>query len=570
MWLATLPELAARAERWAAADPDDADRAEVRRRVAAGDEAWLREGFAARLEFGTAGMRGPLGPGPGRMNRLAVRRVTAALARWAAGGRGPVVVGWDGRRGSEVFAADAARVLSRAGLPVVRAPALCPTPHVAYAVKVLGARAGIMVTASHNPPQDNGYKVYGPDGAQIVAPADAEISAHLDALPPGDPLAGDDGAGGAPVTVWGPELEEGWTREILALRVHAPAALRIAYTPLHGVGAGPFRRLMARGGYGDLHVVADQEAPDGAFPTVAFPNPEEPGALDRARALATAVQADLLLANDPDADRIAVGIPDGAGGWRVLDGNEVGTLLAEDLLAHGPGGLRLVATSLVSSQLLSRVARHHGARYAETLTGFKWIARAGLAAAAEGYRAVLGYEEALGVSVGEVVRDKDGLSAALLVADLASAWRDRGGLAAALDALALRHGVHRSTQKSWTLPGADGKARMAAILQRLRAEPPRSLAGLAVVAVVDTLAGHRTALPGGERSPIALPPSDVLGFELEGGSRVLVRPSGTEPKLKVYVEVVEAAGGDLAAARVRADGQRGRLVEAMSALVLAP
>ncbi len=557
-----------RAAAWAAVDPDPETRGETERRLAARDDTWLAEGFAARLEFGTAGMRGPLGAGPGRMNRLMVRRVTAAIAAWVRSGTGPVVVGWDGRRGSEVFARDAALVLARAGIPVSMAPGLCPTPYVAYAVKVLGARAGIMVTASHNPPQDNGYKVYGPDGAQIVSPADRDISALLDALAPGDPLAGAlDEPMPAMVTRWGPELEAGWTREILALRVHPPAPLRIAYTPLHGVGAAPFRRLMAAGGYTDLHVVPEQERPDGAFPTVAFPNPEEPGALDRVKALGTAVGADLILANDPDADRIAVAIP-GEAGWRVLDGNEVGTLLAEDLLANGPGGKRLVATSLVSSQLLSRIAAHHGARYAETLTGFKWIARAGLEAAGEGYRAVLGYEEALGVSVGEVVRDKDGLSAALLVADLASAWRERGGLGPALDALSRRHGLHRSGQKSWTLPGADGRARIAAVMQRLRTSPPVAFSGRRVLAVADTQVGTRTELASGHIRPLGLPASDVLGFELEGGDRILVRPSGTEPKLKAYVEVVEPAGDDgLLEAGRRADQRRARLLTAVSEIV---
>jgi phosphomannomutase len=560
-------EWTSRARAWAAADPDPETRAETERRIDAGDAAWLQEGFAARLEFGTAGMRGPLGAGPGRMNRLTVRRVTAAIASWVRGGEGPVVVGWDGRRGSATFARDAARVLARSGIPVRMAPDLCPTPHVAYAVKVLGARAGIMVTASHNPPGDNGYKVYGPDGAQIVSPADADISALLDALPPGDPLEGvPDDALPDGVRTWDRGLTDGWLREILATRVHAPAPLRIAYTPLHGVGAAWFREVMRAGGYPDVHVVADQEQPDGAFPTVAFPNPEEPGALDRVLALATAVGADLVLANDPDADRIAVAIPT-PGGWRTLDGNEIGTLLAEDLLANGPGGERLVATSLVSSQLLSRIAAHHGARYAETLTGFKWIARAGLEARAAGFRAVLGYEEALGVSVGEIVRDKDGLSAALLVADLASAWRDRGGLAAALDALAVRHGLHRSAQKSWTLPGADGKARIATVMRRLRDETPTALAGRTVLAVRDTRSGIRRDLRTGAQRSLGLPPSDVLGFELEGGDRILVRPSGTEPKLKAYVEVVEPVEGDLGAARSRADGRRADLVAAISAIV---
>lgn len=560
--MTTTTEEAARA--WCAVDPDPTTRAETERRLAARDESWLREGFSGRLSFGTAGMRGPLGAGPNRMNRLTVRRVTRALALHVLEHGGTsAVVGFDGRHGSRAFAADAAAVLAGAGLRVHLFPDLCPTPVLAYAVRALGSSAGVMVTASHNPPQDNGYKVYGPDGAQIVSPTDTSVSAHLDALAvdAGLPMAG--GAEPVPDT-----LVDAYVREVLALRVHASPARRpvIAYTPMHGVGGALVQRVLGAAGY-EVHVVPEQAAPDGDFPTMRFPNPEEKGALDLVLALAERVGAELVLANDPDADRIAVAVPDG-GRWRPLTGNEVGTLLAEDLLANGASDRpRLVATSLVSSSLLAKIADAHGAAYAETLTGFKWIARAAILR--PDARFVLGFEEALGVCVGEVVRDKDGVSAALLVADLAADRLDRGGLPGAIDELHRLHGVHLATQVSWTLPGAEGRAKIAAAMSRFREEPPSVLGGLAVVASSDTSVGTRRDLRTGEVTRLDLPASDVLSFEIEGGDRVLLRPSGTEPKLKAYVEVVQpVSGDDLAGAREvaaqRLERLRAELTDALS------
>lgn len=532
-----------------AADPDPATRAQAEALLAAGDPAALRDHFGARLSFGTAGLRGALGPGPNRMNRALVRRVTAGLAavvRARIPGDGPVVVGFDARTGSRTFAEDAARVLRGAGLRAARFDDVCPTPVLAYAVRALRARAGVMVTASHNPPGDNGYKVYGPDGAQIVSPFDREVSQATDAV--GEIPLGD---AGEPVP---PDVLDAYVRDVSGLRVRGPdRTVRIAYTPLHGVGRDTLLRVLAAAGHIDVHVVPEQGDPDGTFPTVAFPNPEEPGALDRVLALAARVGAGLVLANDPDADRIAVAVPT-ASGWRALTGNEVGTLLAEELLARGPGGDRLVATTIVSSTLLSKIANHHGARYAETLTGFKWIARAGLESPA---RFVLGYEEALGVCAGEVVRDKDGLSAALLVADLAAGLAAEGRtLPDAIDDLHRRHGVHAATQVNVVLPGAAGVRAIADRMAAVRADPPATVGGRAVVGVEDLKEGGR------------LPPSDVLSFALEGGDRVLVRPSGTEPKLKAYVEVVEpVADGDLAAARERADARLAGLRRAVTGLV---
>ncbi|MCA9491475.1 MAG: phospho-sugar mutase, partial [Myxococcales bacterium] len=403
--MTTTPVETARA--WCAADPDPSTREETERRLAAGDDAWIRDGFGGRLSFGTAGMRGPLGPGPNRMNRLTVRRVTRALAQHVLEqGGDSAVVGFDGRHGSRVFAADAAAVLAGAGLRVHVFPDLCPTPVLAYAVRALGASAGVMVTASHNPPQDNGYKVYGPDGAQIVSPTDTSVSAHLDALALDAEIPMAQGA--LPVS---DALVDDYVRDVLALRVHPNPARRpvVAYTPMHGVGGALVQRVLGAAGY-EVHVVPEQAEPDGDFPTVRFPNPEEKGALDLVLALAERVGAELVLANDPDADRIAVAVPDG-GGWRPLTGNEVGTLLAEDLLAHGSTtGPRLVATSLVSSSLLAKIAEAHGAAYAETLTGFKWIARAAIADPALTF--VFGYEQALGYLVAPRPLDKDGITAA--------------------------------------------------------------------------------------------------------------------------------------------------------------
>nr|MBA2497001.1 phospho-sugar mutase [Acidimicrobiia bacterium] len=504
--------------------------------------------FATRLEFGTAGLRGPLGAGPARMNCALVRRATAGVARWVldggstggAGPTGPVVVGHDARHGSAAFAEDATRVLAGAGLEVARFDRLVPTPVLAFAVTHLGASAGIMVTASHNPSSDNGYKVYAGDGAQIVPPMDTAISAAIDAVGPlagvtvaddGDPRIRRVGAevvdayvAGAAAFVTGPE----------------PRDLRIAYTPLHGVGRDVLLAVFAAAGFPAPAVVAEQAEPDPDFPTVAFPNPEEPDAMDALLALAAGTGADLAIANDPDADRLAVAVPTPGGGWRALTGDEIGVVLGDWLLSCGVGADRLVATSIVSSSLLGRVADAAGVAFAETLTGFKWLARAALAR--PDLRFVYGYEEALGSCVGELVRDKDGISAAVAFAELAAAERAAGrSVLDRLDDLARAHGVHATRQRSVHLDGPDGLARARAVVGRLVADPPASLGGLAVIGVDDLRAGG------------PLPPSDVVRLRLTGG-RVLLRPSGTEPKLKAYVEaVVPVVDDDIATARVAAE-----------------
>ena len=529
---------------WQRDDPDPATVAELDALLAAGDEAALRAAFAAPLAFGTAGLRGPLGAGPARMNRVVVRRAAAGLCRWLdeRGDRGPVVVGRDARHGSAEFAADTAAVVAGTGRGVVLADGPMPTPVIAFAVRHLDAAAGVVVTASHNPPADNGYKVYAAGGAQILPPWDREIADHMAAvarvadLPLADP---DDPR----ISALGPDVVDAYLDGVAGLRVAPSAApVRVAYTPMHGVGLDVLRRAFDRAGLATPAVVDAQAEPDPDFPTVAFPNPEEPGAMDLLLDAATAEGVDLALANDPDADRLAAAVPTGPdGGWRVLTGDELGLVLADHLLRHTAGDDRLVVTTVVSSSALAKLAAAHGVHFVETLTGFKWLARAAMDR--PDLRPVLGYEEALGYSVGDLVRDKDGISAAVVMTEVV------GSLAAAgssvprrLDELAAEHGVHATAQRSIRFAGIDGPARMAERVDHLRLEPPVVLAGDAVTGVEDLAGGGR------------LPPTDAV--ILRGARwRVVVRPSGTEPKLKAYVEVVEPADGvdAVADARRRAD-----------------
>ena len=535
----TPEELVAAATAWRDDDPDPVTRAEVDALIAAGDHDALEARFGERLQFGTAGLRGALGAGPNRMNRALVRRATAGVAAWlrAQGRLGPVVVGRDARHGSAEFAADTAAVLAGAGFPVLALPRPLPTPVTAFAVLHHQAVAGIMITASHNPPADNGYKLYLGDGAQIVPPVDGEISAHIDAV---GSLAE------VPITTDGvAELDDGTLEAYLAAAVDllppGPRELSAVYTAMHGVGAETVRAAFARAGFPSLHEVAEQVEPDPDFPTVAFPNPEEPGALDLSLARARDVGADLVLANDPDADRLAVAIPDpdADGGWRPLTGDELGALLADHLLRRGGHtSADTLVTTVVSSRLLSRLAAANGVAYAEALTGFKWVVRA----PGSGQRFLFGYEEALGYCVGEVVRDKDGVSAALVAAELAAALRAEGSsLRARLEDIFRVHGAHVTRQRSLRIEGADWLDRVTAAMAALRADPPASVGERAIVEVEDLLAGDR------------LPPSDVLIWTLDG-ARLVIRPSGTEPKCKCYAEAVVAVpdGGDVALARAEA------------------
>ncbi|HEX5614216.1 MAG TPA: phospho-sugar mutase [Acidimicrobiia bacterium] len=538
------PALAAAVRAWIDADPDPHTRAELEALLAADDASALADRFAGPLEFGTAGLRGALGGGPSRMNVAVVRAAARGLAtflleaRSGAAERG-VVIGYDARHQSREFAHDSAAVLAAAGLRVHLADRCWPTPVTAFAVRHLGAAAGVMVTASHNPAPDNGYKVYEGNGAQITAPVDTEIASHIASAGPATeiPLAHDSSRIGA----IGDDVIGAYLDEALATVPYAgPRAVRIAYTPLHGVGRDVLLPLFARAGFDAPVVVAEQSEPDPDFPTTVFPNPEEPGALDLAFATAQRTGADIVLANDPDADRLAVAVPT-TDGYRRLTGDELGALLAEWLLRRGSGTDRLAVTTIVSSTLLDRIAAAHGASSARVLTGFKWIARA--VEDRPTLRFVCGYEEALGYAIGPHARDKDGLTAALAVAAMTAELLAAGRtLTDALDDLARVHGVHATSQWSVRFEGAAGAAEMSALMQRVRSAPPASLGGVEVAAVTDFLA-----------PTTGLPAADVVQLDLADSSRVLIRPSGTEPKLKCYFEVVEPVGADVASARAAAE-----------------
>ena len=530
-------ELIAQAQAWLTEDPDPDTRTELARLIDADDRAELAARFSGTLQFGTAGLRGELGAGPMRMNRSVVIRAAAGLAAYLkkqgpperAGEAGLVVIGYDARHKSHDFAQDTAAVMIGAGLRAAVLPRPLPTPVLAFAIRHLGAVAGVEVTASHNPPRDNGYKVYLGDGSQIVPPADIDIAAEIAAVP-------------SLTTVRRPT--EGWdtlddsvldaylARTDAVLSEGSPRTARTVYTAMHGVGKDVLLAAFARAGFPEPVLVAEQAEPDPEFPTVAFPNPEEPGAMDlafaTARACATA--PDLIIANDPDADRCAVAVQDGTD-WRMLRGDEVGALLAAHLVRRGATGT--FAESIVSSSLLGRIAEKAGLTHVETLTGFKWIARA------EGLR--YGYEEALGYCVDpDGVRDKDGITAALLITELASQLKEEGRtLLDLLDDLAVEHGLHATDQLSVRV---EDLSLIAAAMRRLREQPPTELAGLAITRTDDLTKGTAE-----------LPPTDGLRYTLDG-ARVIVRPSGTEPKLKCYLEVVIPVGShqDLPAARARA------------------
>jgi len=516
MSTAASPEIAdllSRARAWAAADPDASTRAEleaiVREVEAGGDPTDLADRFDGTLEFGTAGLRGALGAGPNRMNRVVVLRAAAGLAAYLPS-RGSVVVGYDARHLSDTFAEDTAAVMSGAGLDVWLLPRPLPTPVLAYAVRELGCVAGVMVTASHNPPQDNGYKVYLGDGSQIVSPADAEIAAKIAEV--GDLASVPRGTGWK---VLGEDLLDRYLDTVAGLAEDGPRDLDVVYTPLHGVGGTAVAQVLETAGFEPAQVVPEQEEPDPDFSTVAFPNPEEPGAMDLALALAQERGADLVVANDPDADRCAAAAPTPTG-WRMLRGDEVGALLATHLLRRGRTGV--LATTIVSSSLLSKIAAAAGQPYEETLTGFKWIGRVpGLA---------FGYEEALGYCCDpEHVKDKDGVSALLLLCELAADLKAEGRtLLDLLDDLAREHGLHATDQVSVRVSDL---SLISGAMERLRTSPPTSLGGLAVLGVDDLALGSSS-----------LPPTDGLRFRLDSGARVVVRPSGTEPKIKCYLEVV--------------------------------
>ena len=544
-------DLLDRARVWAAEDPDPVTKAELEALIESGDTAELADRFEGTLEFGTAGLRGALGAGPNRMNRVVVLRAAAGLAAYlrtngARTGldrhqkRDSVVIGYDARHNSDVFARDTAEVMTGAGLNAFVLPRPLPTPLLAFAIRDLGCVAGVMVTASHNPPQDNGYKVYLGDGSQIVPPADEEIAEEIAAvgavhdIPRSDQTTSSGQA--AEIEVLGDEVLDRYLKTVVDLAGGGPRELTIVYTPLHGVGGSTVVTALKQAGFAAPHVATVQAEPDPDFPTVSFPNPEEPGAMDLAMELAVEVDADIVVANDPDADRCAVAVPGGPHGWQMLSGDEVGALLAHHLLEVRREGV--YATSIVSSTLLGKMARAEKQLYAETLTGFKWIGRVPNLA--------FGYEEALGYCVDPThVKDKDGVSALLMVCDIAARAKAHGRtLRDLLDDVARTYGLHATDQLSARM---DDLAAIPAVVDRLRDHPPTSLGGLEVVGVDDLSLGSED-----------IPPTVGLRFRLADNGRVVVRPSGTEPKIKCYLEVVvpvqhEEDGVD--AARISAVGR---------------
>ncbi|MBB3035575.1 phospho-sugar mutase [Hoyosella altamirensis] len=512
---------------WIDADPDPATRDELR----ALDPELLAERFAAPLTFGTAGIRGPVRAGPNGMNIAVVTRTTAGIAAWLQGrclGGSTVVVGRDTRRGSESFARAAAEVMAGACFRVVLLPRPLPTPLVAYATRKLGAAAGIQITASHNPPEDNGYKLYLDGGAQLVAPADREIEKLIAAAP------GATSVPRQPVEASGDEIVTSYLHRVATLPRTPQRNIRVALTAMHGVGGETAVAALRGAGFTDIHLVREQFEPDPAFPTVRFPNPEEPGASDLLLSLAAEVEADIAVALDPDADRCAIGVP-APGGWRMLSGDETGVLLGDHVLRHTTGD-RLVATTIVSSSMLGKIAAAYGARYAETLTGFKWLVRAGSGL-------VYAYEEAIGICADpHTVLDKDGISAAVVACDLAASLKSANStLLDALSTLMDEHGVHITAQVSRRFASLHG---IADAMARLRGAMPAEIGG-EQIEVTDML-----TLRGQRRTDAVV----LRGRHL----RIVVRPSGTEPKLKCYLEAAmdDNSPGSRAAASKLIDAGR--------------
>lgn len=567
-----LTDVIKRARAWAEADPDASTRAEIEALLASADPAKtdLADRFGASLEFGTAGLRGIVGAGPNRMNRAVVLRTTWGLARHleatygAEGARAGVAIGYDGRRMSREFAEDTACVFAAAGIKAHLFSELVPTPLLAFAVKRLGCAAGVMITASHNPPEYNGYKAYWSNGAQIVSPTDVAIAEQIERAPAAKDvprIAIEEAYARALVVRLGEVLEREYLEAVRKLSPRprdGDRSLSIVYTPLHGVGDKLARLAFDQAGFTNVVSVPEQQRPDAAFSTVEFPNPEEKGAMDLPFALGRARGADLVIANDPDADRLAVALPMPSSdtGWLQLTGNQVGVLLGHYLLTGGLSsteqavrergqGEPLVIASIVSSPMLGVIARALGAKYDEVLTGFKWIANRAMDRKRElGEQFVFGYEEALGYTVGELVRDKDGISAAVVFAELAAVLRARGtAVLDHLESLYRRYGLFVSSQVNLTRQGVQGVAELRVIMQRLREKPPWTIGDHAVASVRDYL-GQVTTFADGTTRALDLPKSDVLAFDLASGGRVIARPSGTEPKAKFYFDVRESIRDD--------------------------
>jgi len=540
------------ARAWLAEDPDPVTTAELSaliERAEAGDidaADELADAFDGTLQFGTAGLRGRLGPGSNRMNRIVVARAAAGLATYlVANGGTSVVIGYDARRNSDVFARDTARIMSGTGITAMVLPSALPTPVLAFAIRELGCDAGVMVTASHNPPDDNGYKVYLGDGSQIVPPADSEIAACIAAVGPLASIPHSDD-----YRILDNAVLDAYVARAVSLLGDGPREVSAVYTAMHGVGGEVFMRAVAGAGFAAPTKVAAQFAPDGRFPTVNFPNPEEPGAMDLALADARAQGADVIIANDPDADRSAAGIRT-AEDYRMLTGDEVGALLGWWIVERGrragSPAQGVYAQSIVSGTLLERIASDAGLGYAATLTGFKWISKV------PDLR--FGYEEALGYCCDpEAVKDKDGITASLLMLEMVAALKAEGrGVQDVLDNLARTFGLYATSQLSVRVSDID---LIADAMARLRADPPTSLGGRDVIRMDDL-----------EKGADGLPPTDGLRFTLKD-ARVIIRPSGTEPKLKCYLQLVVPVTGDIASARTTAqselDAVRASVAEALA------
>ncbi len=554
-----LDDLLDTATAWIEADPDpvtSSELAAIVTRARDGEQAGIAELtqlFDGRIAFGTAGLRAALGPGPNRMNRLVVRQTTAGLMRWL--GDDPlVVVGYDARHGSASFASEVTDVVAALGGRAEVLPGPLPTPVLAYTVLARSADAGVMITASHNPPQDNGYKLYLADGIQLVSPDDSAIAARIDEVAETDPAVVAASAHER-IKILGDDMAIGHRNAAMTTLAGSARAVRTVYTAMHGVGGAQVMAAFDEAGFPAPSVVEEQFAPDPDFPTAAFPNPEEPGALDLAVALATEVSADLVIANDPDADRLALAVPARDGGSIVsLSGDQIGVLLADHLLRNGVAAdrARVVANSVVSSRLLSKMAAAAGVESVTTLTGFKWVARPIVEKPDHHY--LLGYEEAIGYCVAGVVRDKDGVSAALVAAEMVAGLIEDGQTVwDRLDALAVEHGLHLTAPVTIRFDGPDGDDEREAAMGRFRASPPSVIDGVEL--------GDWFDLADGEHFPPAT--GVIANYE---STRLIVRPSGTEPKLKAYIELVEpvASGADLDRARMAGEERLARIRSAVT------
>lgn len=516
-----LETLIQQARNWIDQDPDAETVAELEKLISGSDEAGLADRFGQRIGFGTAGLRGLLGAGPNRMNRVLVAQAAAGISKYLKENFDDpsVVIGYDARKNSDVFAKDSAQIFAGFGIRAFLFPELAATPLVAYAVRNLGASAGVMVTASHNPPGDNGYKVYDFSGSQIISPMDAEIAKHIDEFAKSGSVAAltrSESFVEVPTSV-----RTGYSQSVSGLlNKHSERkSIKIVYSAMHGVGASFIQEIFKLSGLAEPAQVLSQQQPDGKFPTVAFPNPEEPGAMDESLATAEDQQADLVLVNDPDADRLAVAFKKADGGYQQLTGDQLGLILGEEMASRASreGRTGSLACSIVSSSALSKVAEHYGFGFEQTLTGFKWVSRVP--------NLIFGYEEALGYCVdwGQV-RDKDGLSAALIVADIASALANQGyTLGDQLDKLMQRYGYFATGQISIRVTDLNV---IPDLMKKLRTNPPAQIAGVA--AVFEDM----------NQGSSSLPATDALRFKLQDGRTVIVRPSGTEPKLKCYLQAV--------------------------------